>query len=189
MKCGSRMAVAIVGGYLLGRGQKSRLAAVMALLAAGGKLPLDPGDLLRRTPLGAAGGPLEKFTGDLKPQLVDAGKSLVMAAASNRIDSLSDKLQERADRMRTPDVKVGKGRAEDEESRRERPEPEEDEYEEYEEESYSDEPEPEEPAARKAPRRSAPPPRQEPRRRAARGEEAPRRTSTSARTPRTRAGR
>jgi hypothetical protein len=201
MKCGSRMAVAIVGGYLLGRSQKTRLAAVMALLAAGGKLPVDPGDLLRRTPLGAVGGPLDKFSGDLGTQLVDAGKSVVMAAASNRIDSLSDRLQERADRLRTPDVKAGgKGRSRGEsrdeeprrgESRRGRPEPEEDEYDEYDEDEYEDEyedePEPEEPVARKAPRRSAPTPRQEARRRVSRGDEAlPRQR---ARSPRARAGR
>ena len=168
MKCGSQMAVGIVGGYLLGRTHKTRLAVFMALMAAGGKLPVDPVDLLRRTPLGVAGGPLDKLTGDLGGQLVDAGKSVAMAAASSRIDSLSDKLQQRADRMRAPGVKQ---------------EPVPDEYaDEYEEDEYADDYEPEEPAprqtAREKFRRSAPLPRQEEPRgrtpRAARDEASPR---------------
>jgi len=174
MKCGSQMAVAIAGGYLLGQSHKTRLAVLIALIAAAGRLPVDPGELLRRTPLGAEGGPLDKLTGDLRTQLVDAGKSVAVAAASSRIDSLSDKLQQRADRLRVPDVKTAKRRPAGEEPR-ERPESDEYEGEEYAE--YADEHEPEEPVAREAPRRSAPLPRQEePRRRAPRGEETPPRT-------------
>ncbi|MGH3743204.1 MAG: hypothetical protein ACRDT1_17995, partial [Micromonosporaceae bacterium] len=117
MKCGSQMAVAVVGGYLLGQSHKTRLAVLMALMTAGGRLPVDPGELLRRTPLGAEGGPLDKVTGDLRTQLVDAGKSVATAAASSRIDSLSDKLQQRADRLRVPDVKTAKRRPAEEEPR------------------------------------------------------------------------
>lgn len=161
------MAVAIAGGYLLGRSHKTRLAVLMALMAAGGRLPVDPVELLHRTPLGAKGGLLNKLTGDLRTQLVDAGKSVATTAASNRIDSLSDKLQQRANRLRIPDANTAKRRPAEEEPR-ERPAS--DEYEEY-----ADEPE--EPVAREAPRRAAPLPRQEePRRRAPRGEEAPLRT-------------
>lgn len=171
MKCGSQTAVAIAGGYLLGRSHKTRLAVLRALMAAGGRLPVDPGELLRHTPLGAEGGPLDKLTGDLRTQLVDAGKSVAMAAANSRIDTLSDKLQQRADRLRVPDVKTAKRRPTEEEPH-ERPE-----SDEYEDEEYADEYEPEEPVAREASRRSAPLPRQEePRRRAPRGEEAPSRT-------------
>ena len=104
MKCGSQIAVAVVGGYFLGRSRKTRLAALLALLAAGGKIPIDQRELLRRTPLGA---PLDKLTGDLRSQLVDAGMNVAKKAASNRIDSFSDKLQERADVLRTPRPQVG----------------------------------------------------------------------------------
>jgi len=147
-----------------------RMAALMALIAAGGKLPLpiDAQDLLRRTPLGAEGGPLDKLTGDLRGQLIDAGRSVAMAAASNRIDSLSDKLQQRAERMRTADVKRQRRPAEEETEARGRPAPEEygGEYEEGE-EDYIEEYEPEERVTREEEsRRAAPLPRQEPRRRA-----------------------
>src|SRR3569833_774282 len=98
MKCGSQMAVAVVGGYVLGRSRKTRLAMLLALMAAaGGKLPVGPEDLLSKTPLG---GQLDKLTGDLRSQLVDAGVSVAKKAASSRIDSLSDRLQERAETMR-----------------------------------------------------------------------------------------
>jgi hypothetical protein len=97
MKCGSQIAVAVAGGYLLGRAHKTRLAAFLALLAAGGRLPIDQRELLRRTPLGE---PLEKLTTDLRSQLVDAGMSVAKRAASSRIDSLSDRLQQRAEAMR-----------------------------------------------------------------------------------------
>lgn len=98
MKCGSQIAVAVAGGYFLGRSRKTRLAALLALLAAGGgRLPVGPEDLLRKSPIG---GPLDKLTGDLRSQLVDAGVSVAKKAASNRIDSFSDRLSERAESLR-----------------------------------------------------------------------------------------
>jgi hypothetical protein len=96
------MAIALAGGYLLGRSHKTKLAGILALLAAvGGELPIDERELLRRTPLGA---PLDKLTGDLRTQLVDAGMSVAKKAASSGIDSFSDKLQQRATSMRAPDL-------------------------------------------------------------------------------------
>jgi hypothetical protein len=107
------MAVAVVGGYLLGRSHKTRLAALLALLAAaGGECPIDERELLRRTPLGA---PLDKLTADIRTQLVDAGMSAAKKAASSRIDSFSEKLQQRAASMRGPDVRRGREREEAEE--------------------------------------------------------------------------
>jgi hypothetical protein len=98
MKCGSQIAVAVVGGYVLGRSHKTRMAILLALIAAGGgKLPVGPEDLLKKTPLG---GSLDKLTGDLRSQLVGAGVNVAKKAASSRIDSLSDRLQERAETLR-----------------------------------------------------------------------------------------
>jgi hypothetical protein len=127
MKCGSQIAVAVVGGYVLGRSRKTRMAILLALMAAGGgKLPIGPEDLLKKTPLG---GSLDKLTGDLRSQLVDAGVNVAKKAASGRIDSLSDRLQERAETLRGTDTKGREAPEEAEEEaerarpRRERGEP------------------------------------------------------------------
>ncbi|MFL6055158.1 MAG: hypothetical protein ACJ72W_19940 [Actinoallomurus sp.] len=107
------MAVAVVVGYLLGRRHKKRLAALLALLAAaGGKVPIDERELLRRTPLGA---PLDKLMADIRTQLVEAGTSVAKKAASSRIDSFSEKLQS----MRGPGVTKGGQRGEAEEPQEE----------------------------------------------------------------------
>ncbi|MCW2863768.1 MAG: hypothetical protein JWP48_5476 [Actinoallomurus sp.] len=182
MKCGSQMAVAIVGGYLLGRSHKIQLAVLLALsAAAGGKLPIEPSELLRHTPLG---GPLDKLTGDLRGQLVESGMAVAKKAASSGIDSLSDKLQQRADTLRGPAATKGPkpGQAEEPEppAGRERarvPERKEasDDYDEYE----GDESERGEPESERDDREERrPPPRptrsEPPRRAPRRGEDRPR---------------
>jgi hypothetical protein len=105
------------------------MALLLALAAAGGgKLPFGPEDLLSKTPLGDQ---LDKLTGDLRNQVMDAGMSVAKKAASNRIDSLSDRLQDRADTLRGTGTRRGEEADEAEEAeepertrpRRRRPEP------------------------------------------------------------------
>jgi hypothetical protein len=105
MKCGCQMAVAVVGGYVLGRNNKIRSAALLALsAAAGGKLPIEPRELLSHTPLG---GRLDKLTGDLRGRLVEWGMAAVKKAASSGMESLSDKLRQRADTLRDSGAMTG----------------------------------------------------------------------------------
>lgn len=96
MGSGGRVAVSVLGGYLLGRSHKTRLAVLLALLAASGRLPDGVSGLLRRT---ALGGSLDQITGDLRARLSSAGSSIAEKAASSPVESLSDILHERTEAL------------------------------------------------------------------------------------------
>jgi hypothetical protein len=96
MGSGGRVAVSVLGGYLLGRSHKTRLAVLLALLAASGRLPDGVSGLLRRT---ALGGSLDQIAGDLRTRLSSAGSSIAEKAASSPVDSLSDILHERTEAL------------------------------------------------------------------------------------------
>lgn len=175
MKDGLKVALAVIAGYYLGRHHKLRFALVLALAILVGRLRGEGavGSLLEQVPkiLGGNAPDLGKLTERVRGDLLDIGKAAAMRATSKQIDSLSDKLHERAEALRTP---KGRGRAaeegaeaeEEEEERpesrrraprrRERePEPEEsyEEEEDYEEEPYEEEAEAEpEPEERRRPR-------------------------------------
>jgi hypothetical protein len=110
MKCGTQAALAVGAGYLLGRRRKMRLAAMVAAGAATGGLGKLGGPLLRKgvTMLGSteALGKVAPQLGDLadavRGDLIDAGKAAATAAVTNRIESLTDSLHERAELIREP---------------------------------------------------------------------------------------
>ena len=103
------VAAALGAGYLLGRSHKTKLALALAGVAAGKRLKAGAG------PTGHAGellksSPVEELIESLRGELVEAGKKAAVAAASKRVDSLSDRLQQRADSLRTtaaPDEQQG----------------------------------------------------------------------------------
>ncbi len=173
MKDGLKVALAVIAGYYLGRHHKLRLALVLALAILAARLKGEgaAGALLEQVPkiLGGAAPDLGKITERVRGDLLDIGKAAAMRATSRQIDSLSDKLHERAEALRQP---KGRGRAaeeKEEEEEKERPEegrrrvprrrpqrepePEEAyEEEEYEEEPYEEEAEEPEPEERRRPR-------------------------------------
>ena len=110
MKCGTQAALAVGAGYLLGRRRKMKLAAIVAAGAATGGLGGLGGGLLRRgmKMLGSteALGKVAPQLGDLaeavRGDLIDAGKAAATAAVTNRIESLTDSLHERAELIREP---------------------------------------------------------------------------------------
>lgn len=110
MKCGTQAALAVGAGYLLGRRRKMKLAAMVAAGAATGGLGGLGGGLLRRgmkmvgstEALGKMGPQLGDLADAVRGDLIDAGKAAAMAAVTNRIESLTDSLHERAELIREP---------------------------------------------------------------------------------------
>ncbi|MGW1093405.1 hypothetical protein ACWD4L_46395, partial [Streptomyces sp. NPDC002596] len=131
------LAAAVVGGYVLGRTKKGRLALTIATYLAGRRFGLEPRQLaaegMRRL------GEIPQFAElqeQLKGEVFDAGRKAVAAAADRGMSSLADALSDRTARL---------GERQEEEE-----EPEEGgaEYEEEEEpEEEEEEPEEEEPEA------------------------------------------
>src|ERR1700722_4819631 len=114
MKCSTQAAVAIGVGYLLGRRRKLRAATVMAAATAVGGTTVGGMVMSRGMKLLASSNALDKMppqVADLveviRGDLVDAGKAAATAAVTNRIDSLTDSLHDRAERIRNPEEAVG----------------------------------------------------------------------------------
>jgi hypothetical protein len=116
MKCSTQAALAIGAGYLLGRRRKMRLAAMLAAGAATGGLGSLGGKALQRgvkmlgstEALGKFAPQLGELADTVRGDLIDAGKAAATAAVSNRIESLTDSLHERAEVVRDPGAAAGK---------------------------------------------------------------------------------
>jgi hypothetical protein len=117
MKGGMQAALALGVGYVLGRRRKMRLITVVAAATATGGLG---GLALKRgvkmagssEALGKFAPQLGELAGTMRNELMDAGKAAATAAVTNRIESLTDSLQERAEMVRDPAAAVtGAGKA------------------------------------------------------------------------------
>ena len=110
MKGGTRAAVAIGVGYVLGRRRKMRLATVLAAGAATGGIAGLGGSALRRgaealgstEALGKLAPQFGDIAGTVRGDLVEAGKAAAVAAVTGRIDALTDSLHDRAESLRNP---------------------------------------------------------------------------------------
>jgi hypothetical protein len=114
MKCRIPVALALAGGYVLGRTKKMKLALAVAGIAAGSGLPINPGELAKR---GAGALQSSEEVGKLvelaRTGLVDAGKAAAVSVASSRIESLSERLSDRTAKLGAP-AKLGASGDEDE---------------------------------------------------------------------------
>jgi hypothetical protein len=110
MKGGTRAAVAIGVGYVLGRRRKMRLATILAVGTATGGIAGLGGAALRRgaqalgstEALGKLGPQFGEIADTVRGDLVEAGKAAAMAAVTGRIDALTDSLHDRAESLRDP---------------------------------------------------------------------------------------
>lgn len=93
MKVGPRLALGVGAGYLLGRTKKMRLALMIAAAGATGRANTSPTTLLRNglKQLGSSA-ELGKLTDMARDELLGAAKAAAITAASNRIESLNDRL-------------------------------------------------------------------------------------------------
>ncbi|MEV6390555.1 hypothetical protein [Nocardia xishanensis] len=104
MKVGTRMAVGIGVGYLLGRTHKMKLALALTGMGlsrqAGGPQAL----LQRGTSVLGSSTELTKLTDAIRGQLMDAARAAAVTAASNRIDALNERLQLQSTRSEDEDT-------------------------------------------------------------------------------------
>ncbi|MEU3498840.1 hypothetical protein ABZ747_35805 [Kitasatospora cineracea] len=143
----SKLAAAVVGGYFLGRWHKARWALALAGLAAGKRISTNPGVLIGQ--LLESSPQLRGLVDEMRGDLTEAGKNAVVAAASNRMGSLTDRLQQQTEAVR--DRTAARDRDEesdDSEPDEETEEPEDEEPEDEEPEEPEDEEEPEPPRRR-----------------------------------------
>ncbi|MFJ9850483.1 hypothetical protein [Streptomyces sp. NPDC101150] len=91
MMINAKIGMALVGGYLLGRTKKAKMAIGLGMFLAGKRLNLDPGELGRMAAESPVLGPL----GDqARKELVDATKSAATAALTHRTSGLARSLHE-----------------------------------------------------------------------------------------------
>jgi len=88
----SKIGVALVGGYVLGRTKKAKLAIGLGMFLAGKKLNFDPkqlGSMLTDSKL------LGGLNEQIRKELVDTTKSAATSALTNRIGGFADSLHKR----------------------------------------------------------------------------------------------
>lgn len=100
---GAQLAAAVVGGYLLGRTKKMKFAIMLGSALAGKKISTNPADLLAQaSKLIAASPELQRVDQAVRGRLLEAGKEAAMAAASSRMETLTDTLVSRVEGFGRP---------------------------------------------------------------------------------------
>lgn len=120
MKGSTQAGLVLAVGYVLGRRRKLRTATVMAAAAATGGAGSLGSAALRRglkmlgssEALGDLGPQVSKLGETVRGDLAEAGKAALLASVTNRMSSLSDSLQDRAESVRNPAAGAA-GQAED----------------------------------------------------------------------------
>lgn len=87
-------AAILLGGYLLGRTKKLKMALAVAGVLGARELKAHP-DLLKAGTAALSTPAVKKLTDELSGRLVEAGKTAVVAAATKRVDGLVSNLEQR----------------------------------------------------------------------------------------------
>src|SRR5918994_5290643 len=100
MNTSAKVAAAVASGYLLGRTKKLRLAITVGGLLAGKRIATDPRAIVQQLATVVEQNPeLSKLSDQVRGRLVTAGREAAVAAASNRLNRVSDSIRDRTDRM------------------------------------------------------------------------------------------
>ncbi|MER7812243.1 hypothetical protein [Streptomyces sp900116325] len=92
MNNNGKIGLALVGGYLLGRTKKAKMAIGFGLFLAGKKIPLDLRELSRVVSKSPVWGALHD---QVRTELIDATKSAATSALTRRVSGMTDSLHER----------------------------------------------------------------------------------------------
>lgn len=100
MNSGMRIAGAVVGGYVLGRRRKAKLAITVGAWIAGKKLNLSPQKLLTDLAQELGSSPeLSELRDQVRNELVGEGKSMATTAVTQQAGKWTQSLQERTDQL------------------------------------------------------------------------------------------
>ena len=100
---GGRIAAAVIGGYLLGRTKKMKLAIMVGGALMGKKIPTDPTQLLELAGSMVEKSPeLQRLDTAVRGRLMEAGKDAALAVASSRMEALTDNLVNRVETLGRP---------------------------------------------------------------------------------------
>jgi hypothetical protein len=115
------LAAGIAGGYVLGRTKKAKLALAVASYVVGRRIPLNPRQLadegmrrIRENPHVA------ELGGQLRGELLQAGRTAASAAVNRRIESMADTLHARTEAL-SSGHEEGEEEEEEQEPEQERP--------------------------------------------------------------------
>lgn len=101
MTPGMKIAAAVVGGYVLGRRKKAKLAITMGAWLVGRKLNLDPKKLLSDVTRELASSPeLAGVRDQVRDEVLGAGKTLAADILAHQAGRLAGSLQEHTDSLR-----------------------------------------------------------------------------------------
>lgn len=88
----SKIGLALVGGYLLGRTRKAKMAIGLGMFLAGKKLDINPQQLVKMVANSPVVG---RLSDQVRKDLVDNTKSALTSAVTQRAGSIADTLHER----------------------------------------------------------------------------------------------
>lgn len=120
MNTATRVAAAAASGYILGRRKRLKLAIAVGSMLAGKRLATDPKGMLRQANELIESRPeLAKISDQVRTTLFTAARGAAVGVVSNRINSLSDSIRDRSDKLTgavTDKVPIGGGNDDEEQA-------------------------------------------------------------------------